>query len=145
MEVVRALALKVPIFQLPIVTVPAAPALSNIAVSCARGKLLTSGLPPDVSAHPVADQFCVPARFQYTVLGAGKLMPLLPPQFPTRVGDDPAAAPAIVMSLKSQSLIDRFATFSVLVNPIVADPPEDLKNILLTGVAPDTVRVPVTV
>ena len=48
-----------------IVIVPVTePVLSNTAVSWARGKLLTPGVPPLPGAHAVALQFCVPAKFQ---------------------------------------------------------------------------------
>ena len=105
----------VPIFQvLSNVMMSADPALSMIAVSCANGKLLTLGVPPDDVAHAVADQFWSPARFQYTVLGEGNVMPELPPQLPALVGDEPAAEPAITMSRKSQSLTDNVLTVSVL-------------------------------
>lgn len=51
-------ALKVPMLMFgSIVTVPAAPPLSNIAVSCASGKLLMDGVPPDEVAHAVDVQF----------------------------------------------------------------------------------------
>ena len=100
-----------------------------------------AGTPPDVVAQPSADQFCVPARFQYTVLGAGKVTPELPPQSPARVGEPPAAVPAIVMSLKSQSSADRVPTVRVRVVPTVL-----LRNMILrTADAPATVRVPVMV
>ena len=46
------------------VTVPVEPALVNVAVSCANGKYCVLGVPVDVAAQPVADQFCVPAKFQ---------------------------------------------------------------------------------
>ena len=40
------------------------PALVNVAVSWAKGKLLTAGVPVGVVAQPLADQFCAPAKFQ---------------------------------------------------------------------------------
>ena len=43
---------------------PSDPASVNAAVSWASGKLFTAGVPFDVVAQPVADQFCAPARFQ---------------------------------------------------------------------------------
>lgn len=66
MALVRLPIFSVPIFQPElIVIVPVTdPVLSNTAVSCASGKLFTAGVPPDVVAHPVADQFCAPAKFQ---------------------------------------------------------------------------------
>ena len=48
-------------------------------------------------------------------------MPLLPPQFPALVGDAPAAAPARVMSRKSQSFAERVATVRVRTAPITLD------------------------
>jgi len=58
-------ALKVPTFHLSsTVTVVAAPASSNTAVSWAKGKLFKDGAPPEDVAHAVADQFCVPVKFQ---------------------------------------------------------------------------------
>ena len=65
MALVRADILTVPMFQgASIDTVVAAPALSKIAVSCARGKLASAGVPPDAVAHPVELQFCEPVKFQ---------------------------------------------------------------------------------
>ena len=52
------------------------PAFVNVAVSWASGKLSVDGVPVDVVAHPFADQFCAPARFQYTVLGGQELSDL---------------------------------------------------------------------
>ena len=56
---VLALASNVPMFHAAlIVIVPVTlPVLSNTAVSCANGKLLMSGVPPEDAAHPVALQF----------------------------------------------------------------------------------------
>ena len=68
-------------------------------------------------------------------------MPVLPPQLPARVGDDPAAAPAIVMSRKSQSVADKLLTVSVRVVPRVLE----YAKIRRTGVAPSTVSVPLIV
>lgn len=66
MALVRADIFSVPIFQVEfIVIVPVTdPVLSKTAVSCANGKLFTAGAPPEDVAHPVADQFCAPAKFQ---------------------------------------------------------------------------------
>ena len=50
---VRANAFTAPITTKLIVTVPAAPASSNTAVSCGNGYWLMSGVPPDVGHHPV--------------------------------------------------------------------------------------------
>ena len=132
----------VPMFHAAlIVTVPADPVLSNTAVSCAKGKLLVAGTPPDDVAQPSALQFCDPARFQYTVFGAGNVIPELPPQSPARVGDEPAAVPAIVMSRKSQSVADSVLTVSVRVVPRVSE----RTKMRRTAVAPAQVRVPVMV
>jgi hypothetical protein len=113
---------RVPIFQsLFRVTVSAAPALSNTAVSCARGKLLKAGDPPLVGAHPVADQFCEPAKFQYTVLAAGKVMLVLPPQLPP---PDVAVIAFVAAVMSRISALDRvagLAKVSVLVAPIVSE------------------------
>ena len=98
------LAFRVPMLYDNIDTVPALPALSNTAVSCARGKLLTAGDPPLLVAHAVADQSCVPARFQYTVLAVGKVMPALLPQSPSRVPEAQLAVPVELMSRKSMSV-----------------------------------------
>jgi hypothetical protein len=53
-----------------------------------------------VEAHPVADQFCEPAKFQYTVFAAGKVMLVFPPQLPPPVVPLIAFV-AAVMSRKS--------------------------------------------
>lgn len=140
--VVRNDASNVPMFQAAsIVTVPALPVLSNTAVSCARGKLLTAGAPPEVAAQPVSLQFTAPERFQYTVLAVGNVMPLLPPQLPARVGEEPAAVPAMVMSRKSQSVADSVPTVRVRVVPSVLE----RTKIRRTAVAPATVSVPLMV
>ena len=68
-------------------------------------------------------------------------MPVLPPQLPARVGDEPAAAPAIVMSRKSQSVADRLLTVNVRGVPMVLE----RKKMRRTAVAPATVNVPVIV
>ena len=135
--------LTLPMFhQVLIVIAPVTlPVLSNTAVSCANGKLLMSGVPPDELAHPVADQFWAAARFQYTVFAPGKVMPELPPQFPARVGDELAAAPAIAISLKSQSWADRVPTVRVRCVPRVSD----RRKIRRTEAEPAHVSVPVMV
>lgn len=69
------------------------PALVNVAVSCASGKKLVLGVPVEVSDQPLALQFCAPARFQYTVLGVSKVMPLQPRRSPMRVPLMGAAVP----------------------------------------------------
>ena len=68
-------------------------------------------------------------------------MPLLPPQLPARVGEEPAAVPAMVMSRKSQSVADRVPTVRVRVVPRVLE----RTKMRRTAVAPATVRVPVMV
>ena len=68
-------------------------------------------------------------------------MPALPPQSPARVGDEPAAVPAIVMSRKSQSVADRLLTVSVRGVPSVSE----RKKMRRTAVAPAQVRVPLIV
>jgi hypothetical protein len=68
-------------------------------------------------------------------------MPLLPLQSPARVGDAPAAAPANVISLKSQSVAEMAAAVIVRVVPIVLDS----TKIRLLADAPSTVNVPLTV
>ena len=48
-----------------IVIVPVTePVSSKTAVSCGKGKFATAGVPPLLVAHPVAPQFCAPAKFQ---------------------------------------------------------------------------------
>ena len=69
------------------------------------------------------------------------MIPVLPPQSPALVGDDPAAAPAIVMSRKSQSSADKLLTVSVRVVPRTGENKKPRR----TAVAPATVRVPVMV
>ncbi len=141
--VVRADALKVPMFHaVSIVIVPVTlPVSSNTAVSWASGKLLMSGVPPDPGAQAVALHCCAPARFQYAVLGAGNVMPVLPPQSPARVGDAPDAAPARVISRKSQSVAEMALTVSVRGVPMVSD----RKKMRRTAEAPAQVKVPLTV
>ena len=100
-----------------------------------------SGVPPDAVHHPVADHVTAPAKFQYTVLGAGNVMPVLPPQSPARVGDAPDAAPARLMSRKSQSVAEMALTVRVRGVPIVSD----CKKMRRTAVAPAQVSVPLIV
>ena len=69
------------------------PALVNVAVSCANGKKLVLGVPVLVSDHPLADQFCAPARFQYTVFGVDIVIPRSPPRSPILVPLIGAAVP----------------------------------------------------
>ena len=68
-------------------------------------------------------------------------MPVFPPQSPARVGEEPAAVPAMVMSRKSQSVADRLLTVSVRVVPSVSD----RAKMRRTAVAPATVSVPLIV
>jgi len=68
-------------------------------------------------------------------------MPALPPQSPALVGDEPAAAPRISMSLKSQSWADKVPTVRSRCVPRVSE----RKKTRRTAVAPATVRVPVIV
>ena len=69
------------------------PALVNVAVSCASGKLSVDGVPVGVVAQPVADQFCAPARFQYTILAVLNVMPEQLVKLPMRVPEIGAAVP----------------------------------------------------
>ena len=112
----------VPTLQsLEIVTVPAAPALSNTAVSCARGKLLKAGDPPLLAAQPVADQFCEPAKFQYTVLAAGKVMLVLPPQLPPPVVAVIAFVAAVMSRKSTLDKVVALAKVMVLAVPSVLE------------------------
>ena len=69
------------------------------------------------------------------------MTPLLPPQSPARVGEDPAAVPVMAMSLKSQSVALSVPTLSVRWVPRVLE----RTKMRRTGEAPETVRVPVMV
>lgn len=100
-----------------------------------------SGVPPDPVAQAVALQFCAPARFQYTVFGAGNVMPVLPPQSPARVSDAPDAAPARLMSRKSQSVAEMALTVRVRGVPMVSE----RKKMRRTADAPAQVSVPLIV
>ena len=136
---VRADASNAPILNACIVTVPAEPLSVNAAVSWARGKLLTAGVPEGVVAQAVAVQLCVPAKFQYTVLAAGKVMPELPPQSPALVGELPVAAPVTMMSRKSQSVAEEIAlTVRVRAVPNVFE----RRNNLFVADEPAQVSVP---
>ena len=115
---------------------------SKTAVSWASGKLLTAGDPPELAAQPVADQLLLPARFQYRVTPAPKVIPLLPLQSPKRVPDAGAAAPAMVMSRKSTSVPEKAAQVNVRVVPMVS---ERTKCRIVASVPADSVKVPVTV
>ena len=68
-------------------------------------------------------------------------MPLLPPQSPARVGEEPAAVPVMAMSLKSQSVALSVPTLRVRWVPRVSE----RTKMRRTGEAPATVRVPVMV
>jgi len=119
--VVLADILTVPILK-ALLTVIVAPLFSPVAskkqVSCARGKLLSAGVPPLLVAHPVAVQLPPAARFQYLFAAAVNVTPLLPLQSPRRVPVAGAAAPAMVMSLKSTSVRDTAAQVSVRAVPM---------------------------
>lgn len=80
------------------------PALVNVAVSCGNGKLSVDGVPVDVVAQAFADQFCAPAKFQYTVLGASNVMPLHSPRLPMRVPLIGADVPRAYKPRKSASV-----------------------------------------
>ena len=111
-------------------------------VSCGNGKLAADGTPPDVSAHAVADQLPPAARLQYLVTPASNVIPLLPPQSPSRVPDHGADAPDTAMSLKSTS--DSAATLAT-VNVRVVPGIDDLTTALIAGFAEvPKVSVPVT-
>jgi hypothetical protein len=86
--------------------------------------------------------FCAPAKFQYTVLGAGKVIPELPPQSPKRVPDSVPTAPASAIFLKSTSAGDADHAATVNVVTVALDP--EFKKTLRTGDAPEQVRVPLT-
>ena len=65
MALVRAEKSTVPTFQTASwLTLVMDTALSNTAVSCANGKLLTAGVPPELVAHAVAPQVLIPDRLQ---------------------------------------------------------------------------------
>ena len=68
-------------------------------------------------------------------------MPVLPPQSPARVGDAPDAAPARVMSRKSQSSAEILLTVSVRGVPMALE----LKKTRRTADAPAQVSVPLMV
>lgn len=111
----------------------------NMHVSWASGKLALAGVPVDVVAHAVAVHNPPAARFQYTVFGLVKVMPELPLQSPKLDPVIGAAAPAIVMSLKSTLSPENALHVSVTVVPTVLE----RMKVRLAGVAPeDTVRVP---
>jgi len=104
-----------------IVTVPAAPALLNTAVSCARGKLLKAGDPPLLAAQPVALQFCGPPKFQYTVFAAGKVMLVLPPQLPPPVVAVIAFVAAVMSRKSALDMVAGLARVRVLPVPNVLE------------------------
>lgn len=110
------------------------------AVSWASGKLVSAPAPPLVVAHELEPPQVVFVPTRKTVFAAGKVMPLLPPQSPARVGEAGLAAPARVMSRKSQSVADRAPTVSVRGVPMALD----AMNTRRRTVAPAHVKVPVT-
>lgn len=101
-----------------------------------------AGVPPLLVAQLVADQFPPAARFQYLLAAAVNVMPLLPLQSPIRVPEAGAAAPAMVMSRKSTSVMDTAAAVIVRVVPIVSD---RQKCRIAALVPAEKVSVPVTV
>ena len=68
-------------------------------------------------------------------------MPVLPPQSPARVGEEPAAAPARLMSRKSQSVAEMLLTVSVRRVSMVLE----VRKMRRTAVAPAQVKVPLIV
>lgn len=112
-------------------------------MSCANGNCVTSEAPPEVADQPVvALQLAEPVERQYTVLAAGKVIPLFPLQSPNRVPDAGAAAPAIVMSWKSASVAVTAAQVSVLVVPVAL---ERTKMRHVESVPAERVKVPLIV
>jgi hypothetical protein len=69
------------------------PVFSMTAVSCANGKLSVLTPAPELAAQALADQLPPAAKFQYTVLGVLKVIPLQPLKSPTRVPLMGAAVP----------------------------------------------------
>ena len=118
------------------------PVAWNTAVSWARGKLFAAGAPPAVAAQPVEDQLPPPTKFQYRVVAAVNVMPLLPLQSPMRVPEAGAAAPAMVMSRKSTSVMLTAAAVMVRVVPMVS---LWTKCRMVALVPAEKVSVPVTV
>ena len=84
---------KVQLAFIVIVALVLSPVFSIIHVSCASGKLLISGVPPDVVAHAVAFQLPPATRFQYSVLAALKVIFVLFPKSPNLVPVKGIAAP----------------------------------------------------
>ena len=126
MEIVTALVRvdmsTVPIFQLfPMLTLVAAPVLSNTAVSCARGKFAKAGDPPLLAAHPVENQLCAPVRFQYTVFAAGKVMLVLPPQSPPPLVAVIAFVTAVMSRKSALDSVAPLASVRVLAVPRVLE------------------------
>ena len=76
-------------------------------------------VPPEDGAQDEDPSQVVFVPTRYTVLAAGNVMPELPPQLPAPVGEAGEAAPASVMSSKSQWLVERVPTVRVLGVPVV--------------------------
>ena len=142
---VRPEASNVPICQLLLMVMVAPrirPKSSMTTVSCANGKLAAAATPPDVNAHALSDQFPPATWLQYLVTPAANVIPLLPPQSPSRVPDHGADAPVTAISLKSTS--DSAATLAT-VNVRVTPGTDDRTRVLNTGFAEvPQVSVPVT-
>lgn len=146
-EEVRAEALKLPTFQLAsnVIVLPALDWLM-IAVSCGNGKLAAAGEPPDVVAHPVADQFWLPAKFQYTFFAAGNVMFEFPPQSPSRV--PVRAVEVFVMRVKSTSEGDHVELNVRVAGPVrkyrlVGADPVHVIDVMVSEPETDIVAMPV--
>jgi len=114
-----------------------------VAVSWGSGKSLILGVPPDDVAHATAPpQFPADVLAQYLGTPAAKVIPELPLQLPSLVPDAGAAAPAIVMSLKSTSVKDTAPQVRVRVEVSELDL---IKVLQVASVPAETVKVPVIV
>lgn len=100
-----------------------------------------AGVPPLDVAHPVADQFCVPARFQYTVLGVEKVMFVLPPQSPPLLVAVIALVAAVMSRMSTLLNVVGLARVSVRGVPSVSE----RKKTRRTWVAPDADSVPLMI
>ena len=104
---------------------------------------MMAGVPPLLVAQAMAPPQLPPAaRFQYLLAAAVNVMPLLPLQSPMRVPEAGAAAPAMVMSRKSTSVMLTAAAVMVRVVPMVS---LRTKCRMVALVPAEKVRVPVTV
>ena len=103
------------------------PVVLNTTVSCGRGKLVLATAPPEVAAQELLSQLPPLVLFQYTVLAAVNVIPVLLPRLPSLV--PVSVVPDTVMSPKSTSVIVIVGVVPIV--NVLAVPRTSLINLIL--------------